>query len=79
MSEVQVGGSAFVRRWWPVLVALVLGVIFPVLGVVFAAVMAFTQRRDRTLMYWLIGIVAFWVLWFSLFRGFGGGSGGVVG
>ena len=79
MSEVRPSGSAVVRRWWPVLAAVVVGFVSPVVGVVCAAVMAFTQRRDRTLTYWLIGIVAFWVLWFSLLRGVGGGSGGVVG
>lgn len=61
------------------LVALVLGLLSPLLAIAFAAVMAFTQRHDRTLMYWLIGIVAFWVLWFTLFSGIGGGGfGGVV-
>ena len=82
MSEVQSQGSVFVRRWWPVLVALPLAVLIPVLGVVFAAVMAFTQRRDRPVMYWLLGIVLFWLLWFSLFGAAGGdgvGTGGPVG
>ena len=78
MSEVQSQGSVFVRRWWPVLVALPLAVLMPVLGVVFAAVMAFTQRRDRPLMYWLLGIVLFWVLWLTLFRGVGGDGVGIV-
>ena len=82
MSEVQSQGSVIVRRWWPVLVALPLALLIAVVGVVFAAVMAFTQRRARPVMYWLLGIVLFWLLWFSLFGAAGGdgvGTGGPAG
>lgn len=66
-----------IARFWPVVAALLLGLLHPLVAAAFAFLMAFARRYDRRVMVTLVVIGALWLVFMSLFMGWGGsGSGG---
>lgn len=71
---VQAQQSRGLARFWPVWVALLLGLIHPVIAVVFAVGAAVVRRDDRRVMVTLLVIAVLWLFFLSLFKGVAGGG-----
>jgi hypothetical protein len=66
--------------WWPVALAVAVGVlIHPLLAIVFALALAVIRRYDRPVMLTLIGVAVAWLLFATLFMGVTGGGVGSSG
>ena len=73
---VQVQHRQGVDRFWPIVAALLLGLIHPVIAVAFAFGMAVLRRDDRRVLVALVVIGALWLVFLSFnFPWSGGGEG----
>lgn len=61
-------------RYWPILAALLLGLIHPLLASAFALVMAVVRRNDTRMNVALLVIGMLWTVFLSLFAGVSGGG-----
>jgi hypothetical protein len=61
--------------WWPVALAVAVGVLLhPLAAVIVALALAVARRYDRPVMLTLLAIAAFWLLFATLFVGVTGGG-----
>lgn len=63
-------------RFWPILAALLLGLIHPVVAAAFAFVMAVVRRDDRRVLVALVVIGVFWLVFLSFTMPWSGGGDG---